>query len=78
MRRTSSAARIVWLFMSNARWVRMSSINSRVGSTLEASRNPWSSRPRLSVAGFPPYKLLLEQLEDANKIPLAQKEQAII
>lgn len=31
-----------------------------------------------AVAGFPPYKLLLEQLEDANKIPLAQKEQAII
>lgn len=31
-----------------------------------------------AVAGFPPYKLLLEQLADANKIPLVQKEQAII
>ncbi|MEZ4590115.1 MAG: polyprenol monophosphomannose synthase [Chloroflexota bacterium] len=31
-----------------------------------------------AVAGFPPYKLLLEQLADANKIPLAQKEQALI
>ena len=31
-----------------------------------------------AVEGFPPYKLLLEQLEVANKIPLAEKEQAII
>lgn len=31
-----------------------------------------------AVEGFPPYKLLLEQLEVANKIPLAQKEQALI
>jgi dolichol-phosphate mannosyltransferase len=31
-----------------------------------------------AVAGFPPYKLLLEQLADANKIPLVQKEQALI
>lgn len=31
-----------------------------------------------AVEGFPPYNLLLEQLEDSNKIALAEKEEAII
>ena len=52
-RSVSSAARMVWLFISKARWVRISSTSSLVGSTFEASRKPLRSVPKPSVPGLP-------------------------
>ncbi len=53
VRRASSAARTVWEFISKARWVRMRSMSSRVGSTLEPSYWPWMSWPKFVVPGMP-------------------------
>ena len=39
-RRSSSAAWMDWLFISNSRWVRIKLMSSLVGSTLEASKKP--------------------------------------